>query len=218
MKQIQIGLMLAGTLALAGCSGIIQKAADNTAVNVIPLASVKLTGNMSASAAAPLSFETAAQQLSAQATYTVPFTSPALPFGDFDPASLPSALQNPSGLDIPIVISNVTLACAPGATPLTMTINSLSLTVSDAAHGSQTVTASPNTPLTLTKIDGGYSVTSTKMLLKAKWSDFKAIVTKNGADTPNAATLSMNVTFNDGVIGCAATLNLASTLQQNIRY
>ncbi|WP_161881380.1 hypothetical protein [Deinococcus alpinitundrae] len=173
---------------------------------------------MSASGATPLSLGDAAQQLSAQALYTVPFTSPALPFGDFDPASLPSALQNPSGLDIPVVISNVTLACAPAASSLSMTVNTLSLTVSDAAHGTQTVTSSPNVPLTLTKIDSGYSVTSTKMLLKAKWSDFKAIVTKNGTDTPNTATLSMNVTFNDGAVGCAATLNLASTLQQNIRY
>ena len=211
MKTWQLGLVVAGTLSLASCNSIIQKAADNTAVSVLPLANAKLTGTMSAAGATPLG-------LSAQANYTVPFTSPGIPFPDFDPSTLPSALQNPSALDIPIVISNATLACTPGASPLTMTINSLTLTVSDTPHGSQSVTASPNTVLTLTKTGTGYSVSSTKMMLKAKWSDFKAIVVKSGTDTPNTAVLTVNATFNDGAIGCAATINLASTLQQNVRF
>ncbi|AZI43071.1 hypothetical protein EHF33_10225 [Deinococcus psychrotolerans] len=210
MKIYQAGLVLVGALTLAGCNSIIQSAADNTAVSVIPLANAKLTGTMSASGATPLS-------LQAQALYTVPFTSPAISFGDFDPSSLPSALQNPSGLDIPIVISGVTLACAPGASPLTMTVNTLSLTVKDAS-GSQTVSTSPNTILTLTKTASSYSVSSSTMMLKAKWGDFKSIVTKNGTATPNTATLALNATFNDGALGCLATLNLASTLQQNIRF
>ena len=213
MKQLRIGLILVGTLSLAGCSGIIQKAADNTAVNVIPLASVKLTGSMQASAADGCS------GLGAQALYTVPLTSPELPFGDFDPSSLPSALQNPSGLDIPIVINDVKLACAPGANPLTMTINTLSLTVTDSNKTrSQTVTASPNTVFTLTKSGDVYNLSSGPMMLKAKWSDFKAIVVKSGTETPNAATLSMKATFNDGTLGCLVTLDLASTLKQNIRF
>ncbi len=211
MKNIHVGFLLVGSLTLAGCSGIIQKAADNTPVNVLPLGGKKLTGSMSALSATPLS-------LKAQSTYVVPFTTPPIAFGDFDSSTLPSALQNPSAVDIHLVLDKVTLACTPTASPLTMTINSVKLTVSDDSHGSQSVSSSPNAMLTLTKNATGYTVASTDILLKVPWNTFKAIVVKSGTDTPNKATLEMTATFNDGVLGCAATLDLATTIKQNVRY
>ena len=227
MKTLQTGLMLVGALMLAGCDSIVQKAADNTAVDVLPLASAKLSGAMAAGGATGqrLQSQTAVDPgtggqpgVSAQALFTVPFSSGPITFSDFDPASLPAALQNPSGLDIPVSISDVTLSCAPGASPLTMTVSGVTLTVSDAAHGSQSVTTATNVVLTLTKNAGGYTVSSNSILLKAKWADLKTIVAKNGADTPNTAVLSLTASFNDGLLGCLSTLNLASTLKQNVRF
>ncbi|AWN24356.1 hypothetical protein DKM44_14910 [Deinococcus irradiatisoli] len=211
MKKFQVGLLLAGSLSLASCNAVIQKAADNTPVSVLPLAGKKMTGSLTATDETTLS-------LGAQAIYKVPFTLGPIPFGDFDPNSLPSALQNPKGLDIHLKFSNVTLACQTTADKLKMKISDVSLTVSDAAHGSATVSSKPNIILTLTKTANGYSVESNNILLKAVWSDFKAIVVKSGAETPNSATLSLIAKFDDGAVGCAATLDLASTVEQNIRY
>ena len=211
MKKIQIGLLLATSLSLASCNSVIQQAADNTDVSVLPLADKKLTGTMGASEAAPLS-------LHAQANYTVPLSSGPVSFGDFDAASLPSALQNPSGLDVHVSFRNVTLSCTPTASPLTVTISNVALTVSDAAHGTASVSVSPNAVLTLTKSGAGYRVSSNDILLKASWAKFKAIVVKSGAESANTVTLNATARFNDGAIGCVVTLDLASTLKQNIRF
>jgi hypothetical protein len=230
MKSVQAGLMLVGALMLAGCDSLVRQAADNTAVDVVPLASAKLSGTMSAGLQTMIPQTMTGQTMTGQtavepgggtgplALFTVAFSSGPIAFGDFDPASLPAALQNPSGLDIPIVISDVTLSCTPSASPLTLTISGATLTVSDAVNGTQSVKATTNTVLTLTKTATGYSVGSTPIVINAKWADLKAIVTKNGAETPNTATLSLTASFNDGLLGCLSTLNLASTLKQNVRF
>ena len=217
MKKLQIGMVMVGSLALSSCNSLVQSVADNTPVSVLPLANATLSGSMGSSGGAAPNPAPPQAGLNAQAIYSVAL-SHTLSFPDFDTSTLPSALSSPSGLDIPISISGVTLACTPTASPLTLTVNTASLTVSDSVNGSQSVSVSPGIVLTLTKSVSGYSVSSNTFLLKANWSNFKPIIAKNGTDTPNTATLSLNASFNDGVAGCLATLNLASTLKQNIRY
>lgn len=173
MKTWQLGLVVAGTLSLASCNSIIQKAADNTAVSVLPLAGAELTGTMEEESATPLS-------LSAQARRTI-LTSKEISFDDFDPNTLPAALRSPKGLDIPIVIKSATLSCTTNANPLTMTVKGITLTVSDSPNGSQSVSVSPNTVLTLTKTSTGYSLSSTNMMLNAQWSAFAKVVSKKGS-------------------------------------
>ena len=205
MKTWQIGLVVAGTLSLASCNSLIQKAADNTAVSVIPLADAELTGTMEAQSAAALG-------LRAQANRLTTLTSDSISFGDFDPDTLPAALRTPKGLDIPIVIKSATLSCTASVNPLTMTVRGITLTVSDGPNGSQSVSVSPNTVLTLTKTSTGYSVSSTEMILNAQWSIFKSIVVskKGSPNSVNKAVLKLFVTFNDGATGCKVTIKLSS--------
>lgn len=217
MKIWQAGLALSGVLFLGACGSIARSVADNTEVVALPLANAKVKGTLNAVQA--VKSQTLTAQALAEGTLTF-----STPFGDFDPKDLPSIVGNPSALDVPIAISGASFDCKPTAPSVNMTVKSVTLSAKDAGTpgGVSSSQSNLNIVVPMTRAgDGTYSVAggkATLLALKLNWAAFAPVVVKNGANTPNTATLTLGVQTDNITAPCDMTVTLAPGLKQNVRF
>lgn len=214
-------------LLLASCGNLARNAADNTEVTVFPLANAEVAGDLTEDSAAALT----TQGLTAQGISSGTLNYSAS-FDDFDPATIPSIVGNPSGLDVPIAVQGAGFICktvTPTSDNITVTIKSINLKVTDAnnLNGVSESQSGLNiaVPMTRNATTGNYSVSGvpTNLLtLSLTWLKFQSVVSKGATPTPNKMALSLGVSVDSGTgkasYPCLMKLRFASYMPQKARF